>query len=182
MMMQEEHAMSDSYVAVKRLLQEFFARTELEKVRLEERFRAHGIARTVPFRVDPPSPVGEIPTFDGAVCRSMTPMLRARFDVAGRIIRFRDEWLGASDMRHAMQAETVIATHTSHREHWDGSAPNAFGDASLTLFAYSPTVRSSLVYLVWPVGDGEPQVWFYQGMETKTFADLSAYLQWFLEQ
>ena len=168
------------YDAAKHLMEEFLAQSPQRKSELEAKVKAKGIVRALPFHVYPPIAIDSVPTFDSAVTQKPTAMLKARFDVAGRIVRFSEEWLAVNDMSQAMQTASVRATHDSHRRNWADSAPMRYSDAQLTLFAYRPNVRGDLVYLAWPSHDKEPEVWVYTGMQSEVFEDFIAYMKWLL--
>jgi hypothetical protein len=147
---------------------------------VERRLAESGTIVDLPLLVDPPVPVEEIPTFEPGTKRFLSSMLKARFEYASAITRLGEVWLGLPQTGETIQSDSVQTTFSSHRRHWQDSAPMRFPPKDISLFAITPGVPQNLTYLVWNDGRDEPELWRYQGMNSRSFKDLRDYLRWVL--
>jgi len=165
--------------ALLELIREDFPRRKRELEKIREEF---GDLGTVEQIIEPPELVEAIPTFDPAVSRSLTPMLRERFAFAGAWTEGGRRWLSASQMREWTSKPDIRHHHAILREHHNGSAPMRFRDDQLGLFGVDLEELGNFDYLVWGTDDGEPQVWHYRvGAPATKFRHLVNYLKWYLQ-
>lgn len=150
----------------------------------EELLKPLGITEGLDLRVLPPERAGELPTFDWKIFRPMTPMLRARFELAGSWQDGPTVWLAPSEMARYMGRRWVRSSHRALREHYEGSAPMRFPDNRLTLFGSTTHESEDLTYLVWAQDGQEPEVWEYvqSVYEFRQFTNLEKYFEWCLER
>ena len=125
-----------------------------------------------------------IPTLARNVYRDATPMLRARFDYAGRWknadVGF--DWFDGRQMRRCWRDKDIRERIEITRTYWEGSPPNQYPAERLTLFGFDPEDAGE-IYLVWPrSGKSEPWVWRFSAQHCSEFETLRAYVVWLLSQ
>ena len=144
---------------------------------IEERLAKEDYLPELPFSVGAPAFVSEVPTFAQGVSRSLTPMLRDRFEFGSTITRFYRVWLSPEAMREAMSQTPLMQMHESMRSHWEGSARNLYPDEQLSLFAIARENPEDLVYLIWSNDHQEPSIWESCGMDSRSFTSLEEYFE-----
>jgi len=133
------------------------------------------------FSVDPPEPLAAaLPTLDPKVTRTLSPQLKDRFAIAGRIVENAWVYLTPAAIPRTVKSAAFKKTLAAHREYWDESAPMQFPNQQLSLFALigEDLADGDLIYLVWPQEDAkEPELWEYFGQSETRYKDVAAYLE-----
>jgi len=127
----------------------------------------------------PEAGVERIPTFDPAVSRPVSPMLRQRLAFASTITDGTERWLGVKAMRKALASKKTLRATRELKEHWEGSAPARLRPGQLGLFGISADLDGALTLLAWEGRSSkEPKVVRYSGQRERVFKDLDAFLKW----
>ncbi len=141
--------------------------------RLRESNARDGVAQ----RVYPADPVpARIPTLAAGKTWPVSPMLRARFEFAGRwVAAFLEQtWLAAGEL--APLAPALRRQVALRREHWTQSPVSKLPEDRLTLFGADRRAGDE-TYLVWTPGKAEPAVSYFAGASEKRHRDLRAFLE-----
>ena len=184
----QERAVSETMALLERWVTSAPQRAE----RVAQAFRDAGlddseIAHELRLRVSRPAATGDaVATFDPAVTRAPSPMLRARLAYAGTIRDGTVCWPDLAGMAKAVQRPGLRRTFASMAEHWEGSAPATVPAGRLSVFAYSPSEPDELTLLVWPdaaasvepAASEEPSVALYAGQSETRFATIVEFLRW----
>jgi hypothetical protein len=125
----------------------------------------------------PPRRLSRVPTFQAGVSRKLTPMLKARFEYAGRIQHGLNISLSLRQMGVWLRKREIRENHRSRRTYWIGSPPNLYPDSRLSLFGITDGVPQNVVYLVWGDEADEPRVWSCSLMDADEFDNLEEYLR-----
>lgn len=124
------------------------------------------------------APPSEYPMLDASF-RPATPMLRARYSFASSIVDVAWRFPSMKDLTKLLASKKLKAVAASQRESWDGSAPDAFDESSISLFAYTNLDDGDVAWLVWNKGD-EPEVWTYQGQRENKYKNIKEFISYIM--
>ena len=141
----------------------------------------------IPIRSDPEPSSEQIPTLARHVYRTVSPMLRSRFEAFGRWrLATHGHWLSIGDMA-ALWGEPgdillreIDEMRRAGESGWPNEASALFRPERLSLFAGSD-VSNEKIYLFWLDFEDEPELWVYDSNGESRYRDLAAYLQAFLD-
>jgi len=168
----------------KRLVLDLLERWKVDfpkrKATVERYLAEAGQTGAYDLAIDLPEKVTDLATFTTSTRQPLSPMLEARFEFCGTWKEGGTIWLGAREIELKTHSRPVLKTHRSLRKHWDGSASMIYRDDQLSLFGISEDLPENITYLVW-IGQSEPEIWSYHGMESYKHHDFAAYLQWLIK-
>ncbi|MFE8647278.1 hypothetical protein ACFX58_19550 [Sphingomonas sp. NCPPB 2930] len=129
-----------------------------------------------------PEPLMQIATLEKGTFKSLSPMLKQRFDFCSHWsnVNLSQDWLSLREIKGYEKNETLKQWVDLRIENWDHVPPASVGLEKCAIFSYNP-YEPEEVYLVWTEKD-EPEVWQYFGADYEKFSDLEEYLRSIVKQ
>jgi hypothetical protein len=131
-------------------------------------------------RSGPESEVSQISTLAGTR-RSLSPMIRARFEYAGtwENVNLDQTWLSLSQIEKVDTNHQALEWIRLRRENWEHCPPANVAAEEVSLFGINP-FEPEETYLVWRNNTIEPEVWRFFGADYKMFANIDSFLNYLL--
>jgi hypothetical protein len=127
------------------------------------------------FTVLKPRDVPETyPTF-GATLRPLSPLLQARYRLAGTIKDLAWSFPSARQAERLHRSKAIRAAYASHRDSWDESAPMRLLADQLSIFGVLDAEDCNVAYLDWSAGI-EPKVWAYTDASEHQYVDIAEFI------
>ncbi|CAM3091348.1 hypothetical protein RHDE110596_16390 [Prescottella defluvii] len=140
-------------------------------------FTAEEAARSVRFGWGRPGGVPDgYPTF-GGTARPLSPLLSARFRLAGTLNDLAWKFPTAARVGSVHRSRAVRDAYRAHAENWAGSAPMRLSADRLSIAAIISAEDGSVAYFVWSDAI-EPEVLAYAEGHERRHRDLAAFLEW----
>ncbi len=116
-----------------------------------------------------------VPTLQRGVYKPITPMLRHRFEFAGRWKKAVPglDFLNLEDMEAVWDDSNILEQIGIRRENWELSPPT-LPLLNVTLFAIN-IPQCEEIYLVWNDVEPEPALWSYGGNHERVLANIGEY-------
>jgi hypothetical protein len=124
----------------------------------------------------PSGDTSKIPVLEKGEYKKASPMIKARFDFAGKWGNaYVMDWLGLPDMEKIWASPKMMKDIATLKENWESSAPAEYDYKDLSLFGYDKDEKD-MIFLVW-TGVEEPEIWFYSGQNFKKYKTLADFLK-----
>ncbi len=121
----------------------------------------------------------QILTLDEKSSISLSPMLRARFEFAGRWenANLCQTWLSLENIAEWFADTNLVEAMRLRRENWDHVPPANVASDKCAIYGFDMEEVEE-TYLVWRDTRQEPEVWRFVGADYKCFRDLERFLEY----
>lgn len=129
--------------------------------------------------INPPDQGEQICTLEEGVFRSLSPMLRTRFEFASSWHNavLSQDWLSLAEICTVRENPIFNEWFALRLENWDFIPPSTVPLRNCAIFAINP-YEPSETYLVWEDDQEEPAIWQFFSADYNYFKSFENYLEW----